>query len=51
VLEAFARGLANKLLHHPMQALSHATDGDRDGLARAVRALFPEADEDGEPKP
>ena len=51
VLEAFARGLANKFLHHPMQALSHAAEGDRDGLARAVRALFPETDEDGEPKP
>ena len=51
VLEAFARGLANKFLHHPIQALSRAPEEDRDGLARAVRALFPEADEDGDPKP
>jgi glutamyl-tRNA reductase len=51
VLEAFARGLANKFLHHPMLALSRAPDGDRDGLARAVRALFPEAEADDEPKP
>ena len=51
VLEAFARGFANKFLHHPMQALSHAAEGERDGLARAVRALFPEIDANGEPKP
>ncbi len=52
VLEAFARGLANKFLHHPMQALSHAAEGDRDSLARAVRVLFPETSgEDGDPKP
>src|SRR5262249_52801883 len=42
VLEAFARGLANKFLHHPMLALSHAPEGEREGLARAVRALFPQ---------
>jgi len=52
VLEAFARGLANKFLHHPMRALSHAPEGEREGLARAVRALFPEgAEDDGDPKP
>jgi glutamyl-tRNA reductase len=52
VLEAFARGLANKFLHHPMQALSHAAEGDREGLARAVHALFPQTTgEDGDSKP
>jgi glutamyl-tRNA reductase len=41
VLEGLARGLANKFLHHPTQALSRAGEGDRESLARALEALFP----------
>ncbi len=44
VLEALARGLANKFLHHPSQALSRAAEGDRETLARAIETLFPEAE-------
>jgi glutamyl-tRNA reductase len=51
VLEGLAHGLANKFLHHPTQALTRAAEGERDGLARAVRALFPEADESGSREP
>ena len=51
VLEAFARGLTNKFLHHPTHALSHAAEPDRDALARAIRVLFPEPDPDNDPKP
>jgi glutamyl-tRNA reductase len=47
VMEALAKGLANKFLHHPTQALSRAPEGEREALARAVRKLFPEADEGG----
>jgi glutamyl-tRNA reductase len=46
VLEALAKGLANKFLHHPTHALSHAREGEREALANAVRVLFPEADEE-----
>jgi len=42
VLEGLARGLANKFLHHPTQALSRAADDERETLARAIEALFPE---------
>ncbi|HSN19813.1 MAG TPA: glutamyl-tRNA reductase, partial [Usitatibacter sp.] len=45
VLEALAKGLANKFLHHPTQALSRAKESEREALAEAVRILFPEADE------
>ncbi len=45
VLEALARGLANKFLHHPSQALSRAALGEREALARAIEALYPEPDE------
>jgi glutamyl-tRNA reductase len=45
VLEALARGLANKFLHHPTQALSHARESEREALAEAVRILFPETPE------
>jgi glutamyl-tRNA reductase len=45
VLEALARGLANKFLHHPSQALSRASEGDRETLARAIETLFPDAAE------
>jgi glutamyl-tRNA reductase len=44
VLEALAKGLANKFLHHPSQALSRAGDGEREALARAIGVLFPEPD-------
>jgi glutamyl-tRNA reductase len=45
VLDALARGLANKFLHHPTQALSHARESEREALAEAVRILFPETPE------
>ena len=48
MLEALARGLANKFLHHPSQALSHAAEGDRDALARAIELLYPEAAREAE---
>ena len=49
VLEGLARGLANKFLHHPSQALSRAADGEREALARAIEVLYPQAAErDGE---
>jgi glutamyl-tRNA reductase len=44
VLEALAKGLANKFLHHPSQALSRAGDGEREVLARAIELLYPEGD-------
>ena len=45
VLEAFARGLTNKFLHHPTQALSKAAESDRAQLERAIEKLYPEVDE------
>jgi glutamyl-tRNA reductase len=45
VLEAFARGLTNKFLHHPTQALSKAAEGDRAQLERAIEKLYPEVEE------
>lgn len=48
VVEALARGLANKFVHHPMQALSRATEGERENLARALERLYPEASADRE---
>jgi glutamyl-tRNA reductase len=45
VMEALAKGLANKFLHHPTQALSRAPEAQREALANAIRTLFPEADE------
>jgi len=45
VLEALARGLANKFLHHPSQALSRASDGEREQLARAIDTLYPDLPE------
>jgi glutamyl-tRNA reductase len=44
VIEALARGLANKFLHHPSQALSRAGEAERDLLARAIGILYPEID-------
>ena len=49
VLEALAKGLANKFLHHPSQALSRAAEGEREALARAIEILYPES-EDREPR-
>ena len=45
VLEALAKGLANKFLHHPTQALSRAREGEREALERAIETLYPEVDE------
>ena len=44
VLEGLAKGLANKFLHHPSQALSRAGEGQRAELVRAIEALYPEAE-------
>lgn len=44
VLEALAKGLANKFLHHPTQALSRAPEDERESLMRALERLYPEAD-------
>jgi glutamyl-tRNA reductase len=44
VLEALAKGLANKFLHHPSQALSRAPEAEREELVRAIQALFPDAE-------
>ena len=52
VLESLAKGLANKFLHHPTQALSRAQEEDREQLLRAIERLYPEpehADGEGEP--
>ena len=48
VLEGLARGLANKFLHHPSQALSRAAGAERERLVRAVEELFPETAGDAE---
>jgi glutamyl-tRNA reductase len=45
VLESLARGLANKFLHHPSQALSRASEGEREQLARAIETLYPDIPE------
>jgi glutamyl-tRNA reductase len=42
VVEALAKGLANKFLHHPSQALSRAADEEREALTRAIEILYPE---------
>jgi glutamyl-tRNA reductase len=42
VVEALAKGLANKFLHHPSQALSRAADAEREALARAIEILYPQ---------
>ncbi|HET9580448.1 MAG TPA: glutamyl-tRNA reductase [Usitatibacter sp.] len=44
VLEALARGLANKFLHHPTQALSRAAEAEREQLVRAIERLYPEVE-------
>jgi glutamyl-tRNA reductase len=44
VLEALAKGLANKFLHHPSQALSRAPDSEREQLMRALERLFPDVE-------
>jgi glutamyl-tRNA reductase len=48
VMEALAKGLANKFLHHPSQALSRAREGERENLLRAIESLYPEG-EPGDP--
>ena len=52
VVEALAKGIANKFLHHPSQALSRAPEGERQSLMRAIEALYPEPEpEPGDPPP
>lgn len=45
VLDALARGLTNKFLHHPSQALARAGEAERERLMRAFESLFPEESE------
>ena len=45
VLESFAKGLTNKFLHHPTQALSRAREDERAALERAIEKLYPEVEE------
>jgi len=51
VLEALAKGLANKFLHHPSQALSKAPAAERAALERAIEILYPQVEDgsDGAP--
>jgi glutamyl-tRNA reductase len=51
VIEALARGITNKFLHHPSRALSRAAGAERERLAHAVEVLFPEPEADGEHAP
>jgi glutamyl-tRNA reductase len=44
VLDALAKGLTNKFLHHPSQALSRAADREREELMRAIEVFYPEID-------
>jgi glutamyl-tRNA reductase len=46
VIEALAKGLANKFLHHPSQALSRAAEGEREHLMRAIETLYPQPEAD-----
>jgi glutamyl-tRNA reductase len=50
VLEQLAKGLANKFLHHPSQALSKAPASERAALERAIEILYPQPDAGGEPE-
>ena len=50
VLEALAKGIANKFLHHPTQALSRAPEGERENLMRAIEVLYPEIDPETPPE-
>ena len=40
VLEALSHGLANKLMHPPTRALSHAREDDREQLAQMLARLY-----------
>jgi len=48
VLEALAKGLANKFVHHPTQALSRAGESERESLMRAIETLYPQAADPGD---
>ena len=45
VIEGLARGLANKFLHHPSQALTRAGESEREELLRAIELFYPQAEE------
>lgn len=45
VIDALARGLANKFLHHPSQALTRAGEGEREALLRAIELFYPQTEE------
>ncbi len=44
VLEALAKRLVNKFLHHPTQALARAGEGERAALESAIEKLYPDAE-------
>jgi len=46
VIEALAKGITNKFLHHPSQALSRAQEGERESLLRAIETLYPDVEGD-----
>ena len=48
VLETLAKGLTNKFLHHPSQALSRAPEAERENLMRAIETLYPQSADTGE---
>jgi glutamyl-tRNA reductase len=47
VLEALARGITNKFLHHPSQSITRAAAAERDRLLRALEVLFPDESDAG----
>jgi glutamyl-tRNA reductase len=40
VMEELARGLTNKLLHHPCHALSHVASEEKDKLFAALSRIY-----------
>ena len=48
VLEALSRGLTNKFLHQPSQALTRAGEAERERLTRALEVFFPNEPEAGD---
>ena len=51
VVEALAKGLVNKFLHHPTQALSRAGEGERAALESAIEKLYPDTEREDAREP